>query len=248
MTAFGRRVALACVLLLVLLISGFSFILPRLSNRPSDLLTPTRATGSQSANSQSGLPSPSNDASQHVEPGGVRSSATLAPNLLSPPSQAALLYRPSGLENPQATTTPASGSASTAALVSSVPAGSSGGASPGTMTIPILMYHYVRVVTNPRDIIGKNLSVTPALFAQQMQYLADHGYTTLTLHDIYCILTGAELLPAKPIALTFDDGYLDFYTHAWPILKEHNFNSTSYIITGSCGWRCLHDLGPDSRA
>jgi peptidoglycan/xylan/chitin deacetylase (PgdA/CDA1 family) len=106
----------------------------------------------------------------------------------------------------------------------------------GTTVIPILMYHYVRVVGDPKDTIGIGLSVPPERFAAQMQYLADHGYTTLTMSDVYAILAGQQPLPAKPIALTFDDGYRDFYTAAWPVLKQHHFKATSYIITNFIGW------------
>ncbi len=105
-----------------------------------------------------------------------------------------------------------------------------------TTIIPILMYHYVRVVTDPKDTIGIGLSVKPELFAQQMQYLADNGYTTLTMQEVYDILVGRKSLPTRPIALTFDDGYRDFYTAAWPILQRHNFKATNYVITKFIGW------------
>lgn len=101
----------------------------------------------------------------------------------------------------------------------------------GTTVIPILMYHYIRVVTDPKDTIGINLSVPPPNFAAQMQYLADNGYTTLTMREVQAILAGTMPLPAKPIALTFDDGYRDFYTAAWPVLKRHNFKATSYVVS-----------------
>jgi len=106
----------------------------------------------------------------------------------------------------------------------------------GTTIIPILMYHYVRVVTDPKDTIGIGLSVKPDLFARQMQYLADNGYTTLTMQEVYDIIAGRKMLPAKPIALTFDDGYRDFYTAAWPVLQQHNFKATNYVITDFIGW------------
>lgn len=118
----------------------------------------------------------------------------------------------------------------------------------GTTIIPILMYHYVRVVTDPTDRIGINLSVKPDLFAQQMQYLATNGYTTLTMGDVYAILAGQQPLPPRPIALTFDDGYRDFYTAAWPVLRAHNFKATSYVITDFIGndrymtWAMLKEL------
>lgn len=98
------------------------------------------------------------------------------------------------------------------------------------------MYHYVRVVTDPKDQVGINLSVKPELFDAQMQYLADKGYTTLTMQEVYEILNGQRTLPAKPIALTFDDGYRDFYANAWPVLQKHNFKATNYVITDFIGW------------
>jgi peptidoglycan/xylan/chitin deacetylase (PgdA/CDA1 family) len=233
MTVFGKCAVFGGALLLVLLVSGFVFLL---RERPSDLPAAAQASIPGSANSEDVLSSPSNDASNLPDRGEVPAIATLASTLLFPPSQAARLYMPTTLDSLQTTPASASGSASEGATVPWAPVGSSAaGTPPGTLTIPILMYHYVRVVTNPRDIIGKNLSVTSTLFAQQMQYLADHDYTTLTLRDVYSILAGEELLPARPVALTFDDGYLDFYTNAWPILKEHNFTATSYIITGFVG-------------
>lgn len=106
----------------------------------------------------------------------------------------------------------------------------------GTTVIPILMYHYVRTVTDPTDTIGIGLSVTPAQFAAQMQYLADAGYTTLTMGEVRAILAGELALPERPIALTFDDGYRDFYTAAWPVLKRHNFKATNYVIADFIGW------------
>jgi peptidoglycan/xylan/chitin deacetylase (PgdA/CDA1 family) len=114
--------------------------------------------------------------------------------------------------------------------------------------IPILMYHYVRTVTDPNDTIGVNLSVTPEKFAAQMQYLADNGYTTLTMGEVHAILAGALPLPTKPIALTFDDGYRDFYTAAWPVLKRHNFKATNYVVTSVIGlepymtWAMIQEL------
>jgi peptidoglycan/xylan/chitin deacetylase (PgdA/CDA1 family) len=110
------------------------------------------------------------------------------------------------------------------------------------------MYHYVRTVTDPNDTIGINLSVTPEKFAAQMQYLADNGYSTLTMGEVHAILTGTLPLPPKPIALTFDDGYRDFYTAAWPVLKRHNFKATNYVVTSVIGlepymtWAMIQEL------
>ena len=100
--------------------------------------------------------------------------------------------------------------------------------------LPILMYHYIRVAPQG-DRVGFALSVTPIDFAQQMQYLKDNGYTTLTMHDVDLILTGQRQAPAKPIALTFDDGYSDFYTTAAPILRGVGLTATNYVPTQLVG-------------
>ena len=93
-------------------------------------------------------------------------------------------------------------------------------APPATPQVPILMYHYIRDYQNPRDPVGINLSIAPALFAQQMQYLSSHGYTPITLDKLAAIFAGKAHAPAKPIVLTFDDGYKDLFTAAFPILKR----------------------------
>src|SRR5205085_6242065 len=77
--------------------------------------------------------------------------------------------------------------------------------------------------------------VTPKAFAQQMAYLVSGGYTTVTLDDvIQAVLTG-KALPQRPVVLTFDDGYEDFYTAAFPVLEQDGLKATSFIITGRVG-------------
>jgi peptidoglycan/xylan/chitin deacetylase (PgdA/CDA1 family) len=96
--------------------------------------------------------------------------------------------------------------------------------------VPILMYHYIRTVDDPeKDKIGAKLSVTPAHFDSQMKWLKNEGY--ITVNPEY--LLSPVKLDKKPIVITFDDGYLDAYTDAYPILKNYDFKATFYIITDS---------------
>lgn len=100
--------------------------------------------------------------------------------------------------------------------------------------LPILMYHYVREV--PRsDRAGFALSVTTADFTEQMRYLKDNGFTTLTMRDVDLMLMGRKQVPQKPVALTFDDGYADFYTTAAPILHSFGLTATNYVPTQLVG-------------
>ena len=107
----------------------------------------------------------------------------------------------------------------------------------GPMTfVPILYYHYIRINPNPRDRVGFGLSTPPAAFRAQMQYLADHGFHVIPLHQAVVAIQRHSGLPSRPIVLTFDDGYADFFTTAIPILQSHGFTATSFVVSGRMGW------------
>ncbi len=108
-------------------------------------------------------------------------------------------------------------------------------AGPPSIKVPILTYHYIRMNPDPRDRLGFALSVTPADFAAQMDWLARAGYHPITMEDLYLYLNRARGLPSKPVVLTFDDGYADFYTAALPILRSHDFTATAYVVSGFIG-------------
>ena len=106
---------------------------------------------------------------------------------------------------------------------------------PRAARIPILIYHYIRVNPDPRDSLGFGLSVTPANFAAQMDWLAQNGYHPVTTSDLVAYLGGERGLPSRPIVITFDDGYADFYTNAIPILRRHDFTAVTYVVSGFMG-------------
>jgi peptidoglycan/xylan/chitin deacetylase (PgdA/CDA1 family) len=64
-----------------------------------------------------------------------------------------------------------------------------------------------------------------------MQYLATHGYHTITLEELALHLLEGRPLPPKPIVLTFDDGYMDNYQNAFPVLKKYGFKGVFFVIT-----------------
>lgn len=103
---------------------------------------------------------------------------------------------------------------------------------PGTVTVvPILMYHYIRELPpNTPDQLGYGLSIPPKLFEQQLQYLAGAGYTSVSMDNVAAHITKGTALPAKPVVLSFDDGYADFYTAAWPLLKKYKLSATVYLV------------------
>ncbi len=97
--------------------------------------------------------------------------------------------------------------------------------------VPILMYHYLSIPPQDADIYRKDLSVTPANFDAQLAYLKENGYTTIHLRDLVYVLAGRRNLPPKPIIITFDDGYRDNYTNAFPLLKKYGFTATFSVVT-----------------
>jgi peptidoglycan/xylan/chitin deacetylase (PgdA/CDA1 family) len=114
------------------------------------------------------------------------------------------------------------------------------------------MYHYVREVDAYRDPLGYKLSITPAAFAAQLDWLQQQGYTPVRMDTALRCLQGQPGCPARPVALTFDDGYADAYTTVLPLLQERGFVATFYIVTGFVGqagymdWehlRALRDAG-----
>jgi peptidoglycan/xylan/chitin deacetylase (PgdA/CDA1 family) len=99
--------------------------------------------------------------------------------------------------------------------------------------LPILMYHYIRTPPSPRDDwLGYKLSVSPDDFRAQMDWLYAHHYHPVNFDQVRAYFAGEQALPSRPIVLTFDDGYQDLYTAAFPILQAHAFTAVAYIVSG----------------
>jgi peptidoglycan/xylan/chitin deacetylase (PgdA/CDA1 family) len=95
--------------------------------------------------------------------------------------------------------------------------------------VPILMYH--EISESPET--TSHLSVSPAAFAEQLSYLHNAGFKTITAGALSAMLVGDYRdLPTRTVVLTFDDGYQDFYTRAMPLLDQHGFTATVFVTTG----------------
>jgi peptidoglycan/xylan/chitin deacetylase (PgdA/CDA1 family) len=97
--------------------------------------------------------------------------------------------------------------------------------------IPIFMYHYIREYSNPKDPVGKNLSVSPKKFEEHLAWLKDNGYQTV-FPDFF---KDPQPVSFKPVILTFDDGYQDAYDAAFPILQKYQLAGMFYLIVDKIG-------------
>ena len=104
----------------------------------------------------------------------------------------------------------------------------------------ILMYHRVGYPEN-----NSGLFVTPAVFERQMEFLKAHNYRVLPLAELVREIKSGEKVTMNTVVITFDDGYLDNFRNAFPVLKKMDFPATIFMITGNIGgdkWLSEEDL------
>lgn len=97
--------------------------------------------------------------------------------------------------------------------------------------VPIIMYHSVSPDAAPEN----RLAVSVEAFQRQMRFLKTHHYNVLPLESLAALIKDKKKIPPKSIAITFDDGYKDNYTFAFPILKKYNLPATIFVIVGKVG-------------
>jgi peptidoglycan/xylan/chitin deacetylase (PgdA/CDA1 family) len=100
----------------------------------------------------------------------------------------------------------------------------------GKDDVPVIMYH--DVVRRKKDVW---FDLTAREFEAQMQAIKDAGATVVPLSDVVDHLKTGKMLPAKAIALTFDDNTLGIYEYAYPIMKRFGYHSTQFVHTGKVG-------------
>jgi peptidoglycan/xylan/chitin deacetylase (PgdA/CDA1 family) len=93
--------------------------------------------------------------------------------------------------------------------------------------VPVLMYHHITPA-------GGMIAATPAHFESQIARLADAGYVSLSAERFAAHLAG-DAAPEKSVLITFDDGYLDNWVHAHPILQRYGMHAVMFVVTGWVG-------------
>lgn len=112
--------------------------------------------------------------------------------------------------------------------------------------IPVLMYH--KVGAPPPGSQLKKLWVSNDMFRRQMEYLSRHNYHPITFKDLYSFWDKNIPLPVNPVLITFDDGYLNNYENAFPILRDFGFRATLFVVVQTVGWdNRWHDPKSETR-
>jgi peptidoglycan/xylan/chitin deacetylase (PgdA/CDA1 family) len=97
-------------------------------------------------------------------------------------------------------------------------------------SLAVLTYHSL-------DTSGSVVSVAPQTFADQMAVLAETGFRGVSLREALSHREAHGAWPERSVALTFDDGYANFYEEAAPALAQHDFTATVFVISGYVGKR-----------
>ncbi|EHM51280.1 MAG: polysaccharide deacetylase family protein [Yokenella regensburgei] len=97
--------------------------------------------------------------------------------------------------------------------------------------VPILTYHHI--LRDEENTRFRHTSTTTSVraFSNQMTWLRDQGYTTLTMYQLEGYLRNKLNIPARSVVITFDDGLKSVNRYAWPILEEYGFKATAFIIS-----------------
>jgi peptidoglycan/xylan/chitin deacetylase (PgdA/CDA1 family) len=113
---------------------------------------------------------------------------------------------------------------------------------------PILMYHWFRAEGATSGSRSPQLEITPSLFAEQMDWLKGKGYRTISLARALG-LDGGTPPGGREVVLTFDDGTLDFWERARPVLDSHGFTATLFVVSAHVGGHSTWDrhLGEPDR-
>ena len=107
-------------------------------------------------------------------------------------------------------------------------AGSSRDSQRRSVRLPILSYHSIGP---QREGFDEYLTVPPEMFEQHLRWLSRRGYESIHLSDWVANQRDGKPLPAKPVVLTFDDGYRDAAEYGFPLLKRYGFKATLFVVS-----------------
>lgn len=111
-------------------------------------------------------------------------------------------------------------------------------------SIPIFIYHSIRPHILEESAQQDAFDITPELLEKELSYIDAHGYTTISPDELLAILAGAPG-PEKPVLLTFDDGWQNQFTYAFPLLAKHRARAVFYVYTSPADHGAPHFMSWD---
>ncbi len=103
------------------------------------------------------------------------------------------------------------------------------------LKVPVIYYHHIQPMAEARAKSQKSLTVDNGTFDSQMAYLSSKGYSAISAEQLGNALITKSGVPVKPVVITVDDGYSDFYTYAYPILQKYHLVASLAIPAGRLG-------------
>lgn len=109
------------------------------------------------------------------------------------------------------------------------------GCDPAEVQVPVLMYHHLLQKEEARRYAGNDIVTYTEDFSRQLQWLKKNGFETISTAQLIAFLYDNAPLPARPVMLTFDDGYLGNARYAAPLLREYGYTAVLFSVTGKIG-------------
>jgi len=108
-----------------------------------------------------------------------------------------------------------------------------------SVRVPIFVYHSVRPHLDKETVLQDAYDVTPELFEKQLQYLRDNNYSVITMKELNKFMDKTEKkdISKKQVVLSFDDGWENQYTYAYPLLKKYDMTAIFYVYTQPLGYK-----------
>jgi peptidoglycan/xylan/chitin deacetylase (PgdA/CDA1 family) len=109
-------------------------------------------------------------------------------------------------------------------------------------SIPVLMYHSIAQENESGAHPYYRTATAPSVFAAQMEALHNAGFSVIGIEEALQRVSTAQKVE-NSVVITFDDGYRNFYTNAFPVLARHGFTATMFLPTAHIGHKTLSFKG-----
>ncbi len=94
-----------------------------------------------------------------------------------------------------------------------------------SVKLPVVMYHHI----SPKQKLQNDYTISPEQFEDDLIYIKEQGYQTITAKDLIGFTSNGDPLPEKSIMITFDDGFESFYAYAYPLLQKHEMHAIVFV-------------------